>query len=114
MLQLFKDTNYNFIGRRRWAYLLSAAFIAAGIVSMWAKGGLRYGIDFSGGTLIQARFEGAVHVDLIRSALSRIKLGESVIQEFGDPQVYIFRLPLGDLPSEEVTRRVQKGLAAES
>ena len=113
MLQLFKDANYNFIGRRRWAYLLSVAFIVTGLVSMVAKGGLRYGIDFSGGTLIQVRFEQAVHVDLIRSALGRIKLGESVIQEFGDPREFIFRLPLLELPSEEVTRRVQEALAAE-
>jgi len=113
MLQLFKDANYNFIGRRRWAYLLSVAFIVTGLVSMVAKGGLRYGIDFSGGTLIQARFAQAVHVDLIRSALGRIKLGESVIQEFGDPREFIFRLPLLELPSEEVTRRVQEALAAE-
>ena len=113
MLQLFRDTNYDFIGKRRWAYLLSAGFILLGLVSIGVKGGLRYGIDFSGGTLIQARFEKAVHVDLIRSALSRIQLGESVIQEFGDPMEFIFRLPLADLPSEEVTRRVQEALAAE-
>ncbi len=113
MLQLFRDANYDFIGKRRWAYLLSVSFIALGLVSITLKGGLRYGIDFSGGTLIQARFDQAVHVDVIRSALDRIKLGESVIQEFGDPREFIFRLPLADLPSEEVTRRVQEALAAE-
>ncbi len=113
MIQLFKDVNYDFISKRRWAYLLSAAFITLGLVSIGAKGGLRYGIDFSGGTLIQTRFEKAVPVDLIRSALDRIKLGESVIQEFGDPREFIFRLPLVEVPAEEVTRRVQAALAAE-
>ncbi len=113
MLQLFRDPKYDFIGKRRWAYLLSVAFILAGLISIGVKGGLRYGIDFAGGTLIQARFDKAVHVDLIRRALDRIKLGESVIQEFGDPREFIFRLPLVDLPSEEVTRRVQEALAAE-
>lgn len=114
MLQLFKDSNYDFIGKRRWAYLLSAAFIAVGLLSIAMKGGLRYGIDFSGGTLIQVRFEKAVPIDLIRSALDRIKLGESVIQEFGDPREFIFHLPLQDVQAEEVTRRVQGALAAES
>ncbi len=113
MLRLFRDPHYDFIGKRRWAYLLSAGFILLGLVSIGLKGGLRYGIDFSGGTLIQARFEKVVHVDRIRRALERIKLGESVIQEFGDPREFIFRLPLADLPSEEVTRRVQDALAAE-
>jgi preprotein translocase subunit SecF len=113
MIQLFKDTHYDFIGKRRWAYLLSAAFITAGLVSIGVKGGLRYGIDFSGGTLIQARFENAVPVSLIRNALDRIKGGESIIQEFGDPREFIFRLPLLDASAEEVTRRVQGALAAE-
>lgn len=113
MLQIFRDVNYDFIGKRRWAYLLSVSFIVLGLVSIGLKGGLRYGIDFSGGTLIQVRFENAVHVDLIRSALGRIKLGESVIQEFGDPREFILRLPLTDLPSAQVTRQVQEALAAE-
>jgi preprotein translocase SecF subunit len=111
MFQLFRDTTYDLIGKRRWAYLLSLAFIAVGLVSIGMKGGLRYGIDFSGGTLIQARFEKAVPVDRIRTALDQIKLGESVIQEFGDPREFIFRLPLVDVSPEEVTRRVQEALA---
>ena len=110
MIRLFKDSNYNFIGKRRWAYGLSVAFIVLGLVSIWVKGGLRYGIDFSGGTLIQVRFEKAVHVDLIRHALDRIKLGESVIQEFGDPREFIVKLPLVETSAEVVTRRVQEAL----
>ncbi len=111
MIRLFKDTTYDFIGKRRWAYLLSVTFIATGLGSIGVKGGLRYGIDFSGGTLIQARFEKVVPVERIRGALGRIKLGESVIQEFGDPREFIFRLPLLDASAEEVTRRVQGALA---
>jgi preprotein translocase SecF subunit len=110
MLQLFRDSNYDFIGKRRWAYLLSAAFIVVGLASMALKGGLRYGIDFSGGTLIQVRFAGTPAIDRIRKTLEQIRLGESVIQEFGDPHEFILRLPLADLPPEEVTRRVQDAL----
>jgi len=111
MIELFKAPSFDFIGKRRWAYVVSLVFIAVGLVSMWGQGGLRYGIDFSGGTLIQARFEKPVPVDRIRAALEQIKLGESVIQEFGDPREFIFRLPLAEVPAEEVTRRVQEALA---
>jgi len=114
MIELFKSPSFDFIGKRRWAYIVSLLFIAAGLVSMWGQGGLRYGIDFSGGTLIQARFEKPVAVDRIRAALEQIKLGESVIQEFGDPREFIFRLPLAEVPAEEVTRRVQEALARDS
>jgi preprotein translocase subunit SecF len=113
MLQLLRDTRYDFVGRRRWAYLASVLFITLGLASMAVKGGLRYGIDFTGGTLIQVRLEKAAPVDTIRRALEGIKLGESVIQEFGDPREFIFRLPLLDAPAEEVTRKVQAALAAE-
>ena len=110
MFQVFVDPQYNFIGRRRWAYLLSAVFILIGIGSMVAKGGMRYGIDFSGGTLIQIRFEQPVPVDKIRASLEHIKMGESVIQEFGDPREFILRLPLVETSAEAVTKQVQDAL----
>ena len=110
MFQVFVDPQFNFIGRRKWAYLLSALFILIGIASMVAKGGLRYGIDFSGGTLIQIRFEQPVPVDKIRTSLEHIKMGESVIQEFGDPREFILRLPLVETSAEAVTKQVQDAL----
>ncbi len=111
MFQVFKDPQYDFIGRRRWAYILSILFILLGVASMVAKGGLRYGLDFSGGTLIQIRFQQPVPVDKIRSSLERIKMGESVIQEFGDPREFILRLPLVETSAEAVTKEVQGALS---
>jgi preprotein translocase SecF subunit len=114
MFELFKNPNLNFIGRRRWAYIISILFILAGVGSMVARGGLRYGIDFSGGTLIQVRFEKAVPVNRIRAALETVHMGESVIQEFGDTREYLLRLPLTDVSSEEVTRRIQEAMAKDA
>ena len=111
MLQVFVNPNYDFIGKRRWAYLVSLAFIALGLGSMAVKGGLHYGIDFSGGTLIQVRFEKPVAVDAIRLALERIRFGESVIQEFGDPREFLIRIASA---GEQVARSVQEALAQES
>lgn len=114
MIELFREPNFDFIGRRRWAYVVSILFILAGLGSMAAKGGLRYGIDFSGGTLIQVRFDKAVPVDRIRHALETVQMGESVIQEFGDTREYLLRLPLATLSSEEVTRRTQEALTKDA
>lgn len=113
MIELFKNPSFDFIGKRRWAYIISILFILTGFGSMAAKGGLRYGIDFSGGTLIQVRFEKPVPVDRIRHALETVRMGESVIQEFGDTREYLLRLPLAEFSSEEVTRRAQEALAKE-
>jgi preprotein translocase SecF subunit len=114
VLELFRSPSYDFIGRRRWAYLASALFIAAGLVSMVAKGGLRYGIDFSGGTLIQVRFEQPAPVERVRAALEGIRMGDSVIQEFGEPREMLLRLPLVDRPAEQLTREVQEALARDT
>jgi preprotein translocase subunit SecF len=110
MIQLFRNPSYDFIGRRRWAYLASALFIAIGLASLIIKGGLPYDIDFAGGTLVQVRFSERPSIDRIRTALTGIGLGDSVIQEFGDPQEFIIRIPLADASSEDVGKRIERAL----
>ena len=112
MIELFKSPNYDFIGKRRWAYTISIIITLIGLASLAARGGLRYDIDFTGGTLIQVRFERAPTIAQIRTNLGTIQLGESIIQQFGDAQEFIIRLPLAAVGSEEIARRVQGALGA--
>jgi preprotein translocase subunit SecF len=114
MIELFKNSSYEFIGKRKWAYYVSLAFTLLSLGSLVARGGLRYDIDFTGGTLMQVRFEGAPSVAQIRASLARIQLGDSVIQEFGDAREYVIRLPLAAGASEEVARRVQSTLGGDA
>ena len=115
MIELFKNPNYDFIGKRKWAYIVSIAITLIGLGSLVVKGGLRYDLDFTGGTLIQVRFDQVPTIAKIRASLSTIHLGESIIQEFGDDREYIIRLPLVEsVSSEEISRRVQSALSAES
>jgi preprotein translocase subunit SecF len=115
MIELFKNPNYDFIGKRKWAYILSAVFTLIGLGALAYHGGLRYDLDFTGGTLIQVQFEKPPTVAAIRRSLSTIHLGESVIQEFGDNREYIIRMPLVEnVSSDEISRRVQSTLATES
>jgi preprotein translocase subunit SecF len=60
-----------------------------GIGSLVVKGGPLYGIDFSGGTLVQVRFDRAPDVGEIRKALGEAGLGSSVIQSLGEDKVAI-------------------------
>ncbi len=113
MIELFHSPSYNFIGRRRLAYVLSAILMVIGLGTLAVRG-LHYDIDFTGGTLVQVRFEQPPTVAAIRAGLTRIRLGESVIQEFGDAREYIVRLPLTAANPEELTRRVTGGLAQEA
>lgn len=113
MIELFHNPKYDFIGKRRWAYLVSLAAILISLTSMAVKGGLRYDIDFTGGTLIQVRFEQPPDIGRIRAGLGKIGLGESVIQQFGDPREFIIRMPLTTSNQEEIGRRVQGTLATD-
>jgi preprotein translocase subunit SecF len=110
MLQIFTNSRYDFMGLRRWAYLLSTAAVLVSLAHVAWQGGLRYGIDFAGGTLLQVRFQGPVTVDAVRRALSGVGLGDSVIQEFGDDREHLIRVPAGSGSLEQVTPRAESGL----
>lgn len=62
-LQVFTDTHYDFLGKRRIAFVISAAIILTGIVSVVIQGGYNLGIDFTGGVRIQVKFAEAVTTD---------------------------------------------------
>jgi SecD/SecF fusion protein len=97
---------------------LAASLFTAGLITLiaivsLATQGLRYDIDFTGGTLVQVRFDKIPTVADIRRALSRIGMGESIIQEFGSTNEFIIRAPLTSSSSEELTKKVEKALAEE-
>jgi preprotein translocase subunit SecF len=110
MLQIFTTANYDFIGKRRWAYVISLIVTLVGLTHIAWQGGLRYGIDFSGGTLVQVRFQQPTTVDAMRSALDRVRLGDSVIQEFGDAQEYLVRVPAASGALEETSKKIEQGV----
>ena len=112
MIEVFRNPNYNFVGRRRWAYLFSALVILVGLVSL-ATQGLRYDIDFVGGALVQVRFEQPPSVQKIRAAIGTIGLGESVIQEFGEARELIIRTALTATTSQDVAQKVEGALRAD-
>ena len=58
--------------------------IAAGLISIALKGGLRYGIDFKGGALMTVKFAGKPPVDQIRAALAKRIRGDVSVQSFTD------------------------------
>jgi preprotein translocase subunit SecF len=68
-VRLVKDTNIDFIGVRRYAYVLSAIIILAGIISLIVKGGPTWGVDFQGGVVIQAKFDRVVTTDEVRATI---------------------------------------------
>jgi preprotein translocase subunit SecF len=111
MLQIFVNANYDFVGKRRWFYLVSGGLMLLSLVWIFFVSGLNYGIDFTGGALVQVRYEKPASVDLVRRGLDEIKLGTAVIQQFGDVQEYLIRLPQGGEKPEQLSKQVQEALA---
>ena len=85
-MQLFKNTNFDFLGKK-WIFItLSLVVTAAGMGSWILKGGLNYGIDFKGGAEVRVRFNQEPDVAKIRSALASKITGEISVQQITGSQ----------------------------
>src|SRR5713101_7608298 len=111
MMQIFVNANYDFVGKRKWFYAASGGLMLLSVIWILFVGGLNYGIDFTGGALVQVRYDKPASVDVVRRGLDEIKLGNAIIQQFGDVQEYLIRLPqVGEKP-DDLSKRVQAALA---
>lgn len=93
-MELFKNTQIDFLGKQKYFIGLSLLLLAIGIGSWVAKGGLKYGIDFTGGANINVRFASAPPIDRLRAALSARIPGEISVQEVTGENEVIIGLPL--------------------
>ena len=89
----------NIIGKSKLWFLFSGMLITISIVSLIFNGMVRgkpmnFGIDFTGGTLLNLRFSQPVEVGKVRAVLDNYKLGDSVIQRSGDNDILIRSTPL--------------------
>lgn len=71
MLELIKDTNINFLGKRKYAFIFSGILAIIGIIAIIqiANGRANLGIDFAGGASIQLKFEKPVNIHDVRKAI---------------------------------------------
>jgi preprotein translocase subunit SecF len=85
-MEIFKQTNYDFIGKKWPFIILSLILTAAGLISLWVKGGPKYGIDFNGGAFMDVNFIKRPSAEAIRAALRQKISGEIEVQEIGGTQ----------------------------
>ena len=84
MIELFKQPNIDWMGKAKYFFALSGIFLLAGIVSIVSQGGIRYGLDFKGGTNVDVRFAQPPNIDQLRSGLAAQGLANSEIQGISD------------------------------
>ena len=84
MIELFKQPNIDWMGKAKYFYALSGILLLAGWASILFGSGIRYGIDFKGGTNVDVRFAQPPNVDKLRSSLAAQGLGNTEIQSIKD------------------------------
>ncbi len=103
-MEIFKNTNFDFLGNK-WPFIIASLVLtAAGLVSLIVKGGPLYGIDFKGGALIRVKFASDPPDEKIRKALAATIPGDISVQRItsgGANEVIIAT----DITSEEALNK---------
>src|SRR5579864_1966084 len=105
-MELFKNTNFDFLGWKWHFIIASLVLTVAGLASLALKGGPLYGIDFKGGTVMTVKFAGKPPVDEIRSAVSKRVTGEITVQSFSSLNEVAIGTELKDERQLDQNRRV--------
>ncbi|NIR28636.1 MAG: protein translocase subunit SecF [Gammaproteobacteria bacterium] len=110
-MELFKrQTHIDFMGRRRTAIVLSGVLLLLSLASFGVRG-LNFGIDFTGGTLVEVGYPQATELEPVRSALSDAGFGDAIVQHFGTTQDVLIRLaPEAELSKAELSTRIFRAL----
>ncbi|MHB0996070.1 MAG: protein translocase subunit SecF [Elusimicrobiales bacterium] len=110
MMVLIGKTKIDFIGKRFAFFAVSGLLIAAGAASMAVKG-LNLGLDFTGGTLLQVRFENKVTTAEVREAMKKAGI-ETTIQSFTDRNAYQIKVKGSQDRVNEYADKIMAGFTA--
>lgn len=86
-MDILGDTRINWIRYRWWFAGTSLALLVAGAFDVVRKDGLRYGIDFSEGTMVVAKFAETPEIDEVRAVVTDLGYGSAVIQSYDRPEM---------------------------
>lgn len=107
------DVNFDFVGKRRISYALSAILIVVGIALMFVQGGPKLGIDFAGGVVVQVQFEKPVDDEALKKSLDIPELPGISTQRFGEGgRDYLLRFSSPETDPVALRENVTKALAA--
>ncbi len=92
-MQIFKkQTEFNFMGQRKIAVVFSTILLIVSLASIITKG-LNFGLDFTGGTLIEVSYPQSADLVNVRAALDKGGYGSAIVQHFGSTKDVVVRIP---------------------
>lgn len=105
-----KTTNINFIGNRKISLIFSGILMIISIVSL-AVNGLKLGIDFTGGTLIEVGYQKPADLTVLRNTLDESGFGDATVQNFGTAKDVLIRLkPHEGVSSADLSSKVLEAI----
>jgi preprotein translocase subunit SecF len=84
MIEFFKEPNIDWMGKAKYFFALSGTLLLIGWAAILLHGGIKYGIDFRGGTNVDVRFAQPPNIDQLRNGLQAQGLGNTEIQGVSD------------------------------
>ena len=110
MYFLKREPRIDFLGRRGLAGIVSAVLIVIGIVSLGVRG-LAFGIDFTGGTLVEVSYEETVEASSVRDLIAKAGFESALVQYFGTSKDILVRLPASAVEdAAQVSSRIMVAL----
>ncbi len=105
------DLTIDFVSMRKIAYVASIALILVGMGWVAITGGLKYGVDFSGGAAVQVKFDKSVADGDIKDSLEKVGLPGLSVQRFGDDGTsYLLRFAADSIPPGSLQQTVESAL----
>jgi preprotein translocase subunit SecF len=104
------DTRIDFIGKRNYALVISTIAILISFGSIFLHGGLKYGVDFAGGILLQIKFSKSVDISEVRSALEATGSKDAMVQKFGGENEFLIRIEKSSEDLETLSKKIQGSL----
>ena len=88
-----KVTHFDFLGKRRIPIVLSIILVVLTTVTLFVRG-LNFGLDFTGGTLVELEYAAPVETAEVRKTLAAAGRGDALVQYFGSTRQVMVRLPV--------------------
>lgn len=110
-MRIFENTNYDFLGNRKTFYIVSIAIIVIGFAVLLTTRSIPLGIDFSGGTELQIKFEKEVNISELREAMDNAGFAGMELKTMGSDRDILFRTPMQE-EGQLVSDKIQSGIKA--